>query len=50
MDRNQTAMGLPPVTAVFLSSVSEEEELNGSTVSALGIRSRKLSNVLNGQS
>jgi hypothetical protein len=26
------------------------EELNGSTVSALGIRSRKLSNVLRGQS
>jgi hypothetical protein len=37
------------VRYVMMSLLYEFEELDGPTVSALGVRSRKLSNVLNGQ-
>jgi hypothetical protein len=38
------------VTKIISSIITNNEELDGPVVSALGMRSRKLSNVLNGQS
>jgi hypothetical protein len=55
MEKEKKAFGLPITYVMFIYEIrrkelKELEELDGQAVSALGVRSRKLSTGLNGQS